>query len=225
MIDLGFGASPTTTVELRSRLAGLLAPGSRVVGLEIDPDRVEHARARLAGPAADLVEFRLGGFELAGLGSAEVIRAANVLRQYPQGEVPRYWQLLAAGLGPGGVVVEGTCDEVGRLAAWVTIPADRHGVPESLTLAADLAHLARPSAIAARLPKALIHRNVPGEPVNRLLADLDAAWDRAAPLAAFGARQRWIGAVGALRASGWPVADSARRWRLGEVTVAWDAVC
>jgi trehalose 6-phosphate synthase len=43
-----------------------------------------------------------------------------------------------------------------------------------------LADLSRPSDIAERLPKVLIHRNVPGEPVHAYLAALDDAWARQA---------------------------------------------
>ena len=54
----------------------------------------------------------------------------------------------------------------------------------------------RPSGLAERLPKTLIHRNVPGEPVHdAFLRDFDRAWDRAAPYSALGPRQRWLAAV------------------------------
>jgi hypothetical protein len=78
--------------------------------------------------------------------------------------------------------------------------------------------------VAERLPKALIHRNVPGERVHRYLNALDAAWERSVALAPFGARQRWLATVGALAAEGWPVLDTRARWRLGELTVPWSVV-
>ncbi len=86
------------------------------------------------------------------------------------------------------------------------------------------AHLARPSQVAARLPKALIHRNEPGEPIHSLLADLDREWERAAPQGVFGPRQRWIATARGLREAGWPLGDGPARWRLGELTVAWSVV-
>ena len=46
--------------------------------------------------------------------------------------------------------------------------------------------------IAERLPKVLIHRNVHGEGVHRLLAGLDEHWARQAPQAAHGVRQRFV---------------------------------
>jgi hypothetical protein len=175
-----------------------------------------------AAPAADppVLEFHRGGFELAGLRPA-VVRALNVLRQYDESEVAGAWRTMAGALAPGGLLVEGTCDELGRLAAWVAVDADG---PRSLTLAARLATLPRPATLGERLPKALIHHNVPGTRVHALLNDLDGGWQAAAGYAPFGARQRWLRAVAALRRAGWPVLDRPARWRLGEVTVAWPAV-
>jgi hypothetical protein len=71
------------------------------------------------------------------------------------------------------------------------------------------------------LPKALIHRNVPGEPVHAMLVALDHAWLAAAALTPFGPRARFAHAVAATRAEGWPIRHEPRRWRLGELTLAW----
>ena len=213
VVDLGYGASPVTTLELRSRLA-LVNPGVRVVGLEIDPVRVALARPYADPPGLD---FRRGGFELAGLRPV-LVRAMNVLRQYDESEVDGAWRALTAS---GATLVEGTCDELGRLAAWVVVGPDG---PRSLTLAARLSTLDTPATLAERLPKALIHHNVPGAPVHALVAAFDRAWQRAAPLTVYGPKQRWRAAVDALRAEGWPVLDGPKRWRLGELTVDWSAV-
>jgi hypothetical protein len=78
-----------------------------------------------------------------------------------------------------------------------------------------------PAEFAERLPKALIHHNVPGHWVHGYLTALDDAWRDAAALSAFGPRQRWLRAVPAVRAAGWPIVGGPRRWRLGEVTVEW----
>ncbi|WP_412541389.1 class I SAM-dependent methyltransferase [Longispora sp. K20-0274] len=239
VVDLGYGASPVTTVEMHRRLRP-----ARTVGLEIDPSRVLAAQP-FAGPG---LEFRRGGFELAGL-RPTLVRACNVLRQYDEGAVSDAWRQMTAALAPGGVLVEGTCDELGRVCAWLAVTPDgRDGGrdagaagsrgheagaaggrdrdagaagPVSLTFSVSLEHLERPAVIAERLPKALIHRNVPGEPVHALLAALDDAWLAAAPYKAFGVRERWVRAVGAVRDAGWPVRDRPGRWRLGELTVDW----
>jgi hypothetical protein len=164
--------------------------------------------------------FARGGFELAGLHPV-VVRAMNVLRQYALPEVGPSWAAMTARLAPGGSIVEGTCDELGRVASWIRLSADG---PVSLTLAARLSTLDTPGTFAGRLPKALIHHNVPGQPVHAFLTALDDAWQVAAPYATFGARQRWIRAVATVRDAGWPLLDRPARWRLGEVTVAWSAV-
>jgi hypothetical protein len=211
VVDLGYGASPVTTVELFSRLRAV-RPDVEVVGLEIDQERVDAAQ----DAAREGLSFRRGGFELAGLRPL-VVRALNVLRQYEEQPAREAWSTLLAGLAPGGLLVEGTCDEVGRRAAWVALTADG---PQTLTLAAHLPALDRPSSLAERLPKALIHHNVPGEPVHALLVALDDAWDRAAPQAVFGPRARWVAACEALAWGG----KDVRRARLGELTVPWSTV-
>lgn len=218
VVDLGYGASAVTAFELYERLRQVRAD-VEVVGLEIDPARVAAAQ-HLSRPR---LSFGVGGFEvpLPGGRSATVIRAFNVLRQYAEEQVPDAWARLQSRLTDDGLVIEGTCDELGRLATWVALDRD---APVSLSLSLRLRGLERPSIIAERLPKALIHRNVPGERIHALLSDLDRAWDVAAPAASFGARQRFVTAVEGLRASGWPVAGGRSRWRLGEVTVPWHTV-
>ncbi len=216
VVDLGYGSSAVTTLELADRL-GPEVPGLEVVGLEIDPARVAAVAADRDPPRVD---FRVGGFELAGLRPV-LVREFNVLRQYDEESAARAWETTCAALGPGGLLVEGTCDEWGRRATWVALDADG---PLTLTLAARVADLDRPSDLAERLPKALIHHNVPGQPVHDLLRALDAAWAAAAGLSAFGPRQRWVAAVQSLADDGWPLVGSSRRWRHGEVTVRWSAV-
>ncbi len=214
VIDLGYGASPVTAVELLARLRRI-RPDVTVLGLELDPERVAAAQAA-AGPS---LSFARGGFELAGEHPV-VVRAANVLRQYPEPAVQPSWQSMRAQLAAGGVIVEGTCDELGRRGSWVLLDAEG---PISLTLFCRPELLHRPSEVADRLVKALIHRNVAGERIHELLRAMDAAWDRHAPLAAFGHRQRWRAMCDSLTAD-WPVLSGADRHRLGELTVAWPAI-
>ena len=58
-VDLGYGAEPTTTLESAARLRRV-NPELRVLGVEIDPERV----ARGLPHVDDLTDFRLGGFNL-----------------------------------------------------------------------------------------------------------------------------------------------------------------
>lgn len=231
VVDLGFGASGVTAFELAQRLRQQRAD-AEVIGLELDPERVATARAQLeqvrAGHtpfAQDLpVSFARGGFEvpLPGGRRPAVIRAMNVLRQYDESGVADAWARMASRLAPGGMLCEGTCDEIGRICSWVDV--DDTATPLRFTISLRLAELEHPGVVAERLPKALIHRNVPGERVHELLTALDREWERAAALSTFGASQRFIAAVGALKAQGVPVQGRPARWRLGELTVPWSTV-
>nr|WP_040751165.1 hypothetical protein [Nocardia transvalensis] len=211
IVDLGYGASPVTTLELAARLRRVRAD-VRVVGLEIDPDRVV--------PGRDGVVFARGGFELAGLRPV-LVRAFNVLRQYPESAVPEAWSTVLNGLAPDGLLVDGTCDELGRRCAWILL--DRTG-PLSLTLAWDPFTVDRPSDVAERLPKALIHRNIPGERIHTLLTAADRAWTHAAPLSPYGPRTRWREATNLLRQQGFPLRPYRRRMRDCVLSVPWEAV-
>ena len=104
VVDLGYGATPVTTVELADRLADV-RKDVRVLGLEIDPDRVA-AEAANADPPR--LEFGHGGFELAGRHPV-LVRALNVLRQYDEGPRPTRGPRCAAGSA--------------RAACWSRAPA------------------------------------------------------------------------------------------------------
>lgn len=218
VVDLGYGARPWTTLELAARLRAV-APGVRVLGLEIEPDRVTEA----APHATDGVAFVLGGFEVPTQDGERpvLIRAMNVLRQYEEAEVASAWARTTARLAPDGLLVDGTCDELGRICSWIDVAADG---PVRFTVSLRLAGLDSPAVVAERLPKSLIHRNVPGERIHGLLAALDGAWVRAAPLSVYGPVQRFVGAVEALREQGVPVLAGRTRWKLGELTVPWEVV-
>ncbi|MCJ1708693.1 class I SAM-dependent methyltransferase [Microbacterium sp. VKM Ac-2923] len=220
VVDLGFGASAVTPLELHARLARV-RPDATVLGLEIDADRVARAREQAAGAAG--VSFARGGFEIPTTRGRRpaIIRAMNVLRQYDEADVADAWSRMCGRLQPGGILVEGTCDEIGRIATWAEVGDDAS--PRSLTISLRLAELDSPAVAAERLPKALIHRNVPGERVHAFVASLDREWTRAAAVAPFGAVHRWRTAMHALQDAGWPLVRR-ERWRLGEVGVAWEAV-
>lgn len=230
VVDLGYGASGVTAFELEARLRRARSD-VEVVGLEIDPARVQRARDQLAEVRAGKssfapdarVSFARGGFEVPLLGTRRpaIIRAFNVLRQYDEEDVPAAWALMASRLAPGGMVVEGTCDEIGRISTWVELGADAR--PRTLTISLRLAGLASPGVAAERLPKALIHRNVPGEGIHDFLQAMDAEWTRSVAASSFGPEQRWRAAMEAMSAAGWPIGGRSR-WRLGEVTVPWESV-
>jgi hypothetical protein len=231
VIDLGYGASAATPTELASRL-GKVRPDVELLGLEIDPDRVTIARTELErwradglipDAVADSITFARGGFEVPVAGNRRpvIIRAFNVLRQYDESEVQGAWDLMFSRLQPGGVLVEGTCDEIGRISSWIALTQDG---PHTLSIALKLDAIEVPSIVAERLPKSLIHHNVPGERIHEFLAALDRFWLTHASLSSFGPTQRWIATAQSMKDAGWPIVGGKTRWRLGEITVAYDAV-
>ena len=219
VVDLGYGASPITAIELQDRLSKV-NPSVQVVGIEIEKDRVARGK-EVERPG---LSFILGGFETPlpeGFENADVIRAFNVLRQYDERDVPAAWKLMTSRLSKHGVLVEGTCDEIGRLSTWITLTVEG---PKLFTISLHLGSLEQPSKVAERLPKALIHHNVPGERIHEFLTALDRAWATHAPLSTFGAVQRWLAVCEELSADGWPIVVNRKRWRLGEITLDWNAV-
>lgn len=222
VVDLGYGATPRTTWELRQRLHDHVGQHIRVIGIEIDPERV----AAAAGLVDDSLSFIRGGFEVPISGQASVIRALNVLRQYDESDVVPAWNLMSSRLDERGLLIDGTCDEIGRRAVWVAIRPDAEGkaVVQSLSMSVHLQSLEKPSDIAARLPKILIHRNTAGERIHDVLQLLDAAWERSAPHSTFGARQRWLETLKYATEQGLQTLDNQSRWRLGELTLPWESV-
>lgn len=219
VVDLGYGASPITAIELRDRLLKV-NPKVHVVGVEIEKERVARG-LEIAEPGLD---FLLGGFETplpAGISNADVIRAFNVLRQYDERDVPAAWDLMISRLSDDGRLIEGTCNEIGRISSWITL--DKTG-PQLFTISLHLGSLEKPSIVAERLPKALIHHNIEGERIHSFLSALDRAWANHSPLATFGAVQRWLAVCEELTAAGWPILVNRKRWRLGELTLTWDSV-
>lgn len=219
VVDLGYGALPVTTLELAMRLRWVRID-VRVVGLEIEPDRVRTGQAAVAKGLVPGVDFALGGFELAGHRPV-LVRAFNVLRQYPEEAVADAWAAMRRGLAPGGLIVDGTCDELGRRCCWVLLDSTS---AVSLTMACDPFAIERPSDLAERLPKVLIHHNVPGQPIHTLLRAADRAWASVAGHGVFGPRVRWRAMVELLVAEGFPVTAPRRSLRDGVLTVPWSAV-
>ncbi|GAA1338129.1 hypothetical protein GCM10009611_05320 [Arthrobacter roseus] len=137
------------------------------------------------------------------------MRAFNVLRQYREHEYAAHWATVQSRLAPRGLFIDGTCDEIGRRSTWVAVSAEG---PVSLSVSMRFGAFTLPSDVADRLPKALIHRNVPGERTHAWLQAMDRAWLAAAPQSSYGNCQRWIAMCVALQAEGWPLLSSPSRW-------------
>jgi len=249
-VDLGYGATPITTLESAARFRSL-NPALPVVGVEIDRALVEAAR-----PYADaLTDFRWGGFNLP-LGAdaagrpirARLIRAFNVLRQYEAEAVGAAWAEMAAGLAPGGLLIEGSSDPSGRV--WVanllwrsceTGATSAGGVRDSRVDraphplaggavdpqadrpvapwfdAADLVFGTRfrqafdPEQFKPVLPKNLIHRMDPGEPIHAFFEAWARAWQASRGEQVWGPRRHLAASVQELAEAGYSL-DLRRRF-------------
>lgn len=214
VVDLGYGASAATTLETAARLRRL--NGSlRIMGVEIDRARVEAAlpfaderTAFRHGGFALPLESPGGRPE-----TVRLVRAMNVLRQYEAAEVAAAHAALVGQLLPGGLLIEGTSDPTGR--HWVVNvlrrPADGAASPpdgaaapqartpsplpqtagparEALVFGTNFADGFDPARFKAVLPKDVIHRVVPGEPIHAFFEAWRSAWRDAAPAGVWGPR-------------------------------------
>jgi hypothetical protein len=228
VVDLGFGARPWTALEMADRFAQV-NPAVRVLGVEIDPDRVADAL-----PFADppRVGFAVGGFNLArvlGGQRARVVRAYNVLRQYEEADVPGAMALIAEALEPGGILIEGTSNPSGAMVAFdvwrkpaTMAPGNDAGSLEHVALVFGTNFRAdhEPGDYQTILPKRLIHRMLEPKPA-RLFADWRVAAEIArGATAGGGRRERWGTAAETLRARfGWPIDPRPRLLARGFLTL------
>ena len=169
VVDLGLGALPWTTLELRARLAEI-NPELVLVGVDLDPKRVAAAAA-----TAPEVHWVCGGFDLPV--QARLIRAINLLRQYPMAEVTDAHARLGRGLIQGGVLLEGTTDKTGARAGLLQLRRTRTGlIREALLLSTDFSTGFAPLALRDHLPRDLRHRVRPGEPIEAFFKAWTEAW-------------------------------------------------
>ncbi|MCO4773854.1 MAG: class I SAM-dependent methyltransferase [Deltaproteobacteria bacterium] len=221
-VDLGYGRLPLTTLE-SARSLRQLNPRLPVLGVEVDPARVEAAKRW----EDEDTRFRRGGFELplGGRGDASqarVIRALNVLRQYEEPAARDAWRLLGDRLSPGGLLIEGTCSPLGRLMAVQLLRKGESGLEDAGLLFSTNFRTVEPlspSAFQAVLPKHLIHHVVPGTAVHGLMQSWGRAWERARVVEAFGRRQVWVRAARELAAAGFSVWDDPWTLRRGFLLV------
>lgn len=187
-VDLGYGRVPQTTLE---SVAGFRAlnPDLAVWGIEIEPERVAIAQQW----ANAQTHFIRGGFEApARIGRPiRLIRAMNVLRQYPEDAVAGAHDDLLRALMPGGLLVEGTCNPSGAHMV-VNLLGPR---PHRLLFSVNLRHpLGSPRDLQPVLPKNFIHRVLPGEPIEEFMAHWEDVWRRTAHTSTFGTRVHFAAA-------------------------------
>lgn len=223
-VDLGYGFDARTTLESASRFRHL-NPNLRILGVEIDRERVENALPF----ADDKTSFRLGGFNLP-LKEGEhvrLIRAFNVLRQYEEKDVVPAYERLEEYVLPGGLMIEGTSNPFGSLwAANVArkvmesnsslLESQEHKGPlfwhfEALVFSTNFRTGFDVQEFQTILPKNLIHRVVPGEPVFDFFEAWKASAKETSAMKTYGVRQWFSAAAERLAGRGYPVATQ-RKW-------------
>ena len=243
-VDLGYGFDPRTTLESALRFRKL-NPDLKILGVEIDKERVETAL-----PFADeKTFFRLGGFNLP-LQSGErvrLIRAFNVLRQYEEKDFSPAYERLAEYVLPGGLMIEGTSTPFGNV--WAANLARRKDVIlsdseeslskvkktlwspvgslrvtnewsfEALVFSTNFHSGFEVEEFQTILPKNYIHRVADGEPIH----DFFEAWKRSASETAsaktFGLKQWFTASAESLAKKGFDI-DLHKKW-LGKGYLIW----
>ena len=186
-----------------------------VVGIEIDPDRVRAAQPLEHGPASRSRSAASRSRSPDGR-RPTVVRAFNVLRQYAEAEVGAAWDAGPGAAGSGRAPRRRHLRRDRAPGLLGRRRRDRAGQPDRVAAAA------RPGPsvdVAERLPKALIHRNVPGRPSTRTWRPStprgtgprrrpatgcgSAGWPRARPCAARGGRSSTARGAGVWGSSPW----------------------
>jgi hypothetical protein len=218
-VDLGYGFEARTTLESAARFRRL-NPDLKILGVEIDKERVEAAL-----PFADeKTFFRRGGFNLPIMEGEHVrlIRAFNVLRQYDERDFAPAYERLAEYILPGGLMIEGTSNPFGSI--WCANLVRRYEIGdwrfEALVFSTNFRPGFDVEEFQAILPKNLIHRVVSGEPIFDFFETWKAAAAETAALKIYGARQWFIAAAGRMVEWGYKI-ETQRKW-LGKGFLIWN---
>lgn len=205
IVDVGYGAQAWTALEMLDRWQPL-NPHLRLLGLEIDPQRVQTA---LPYAIPNRIAFQLGGFnvqDVLGGQQAHLIRAYNVLRQYDESAVTSALETMGQGLALGGILIEGTSTPSGGITVFDIYQQTSQGLQHrELVFASNLRATPQVADFQAILPKRLIHHAQ-----DAPLSDFLLQWERTLRLAyAQGyrhPRRLWVESGRALQAQfGYPV--------------------
>ena len=203
-VDLGYGFDARTTLESASRFRSA-NPNFRILGVEIDKERVEAALPF----ADDKTFFRLGGFNLPMKSGEHVrlIRAFNVLRQYEETDFVPAYERLAEYVLPGGLMIEGTSTPFGQLwSANMARKMDNGSWKmEALVFSTNFRLGFDVEEFQTIMPKNYIHHVVKGEPIY----DFFEAWKKSAAETShaktFGLRQWFVAAAESLAKKGFKI--------------------
>ena len=204
-VDLGYGFDARTTLESASRFRRAAGPNLRILGVEIDKERVEAALPF----ADDKTFFRLGGFNLPMKAGEHVrlIRAFNVLRQYEEADFAPAYEHLAEHVLPGGLMIEGTSTPFGQLwSANLARKMDNGSWKmEALVFSTNFRLGFDVEEFQTILPKNYIHHVIKGEPIH----DFFEAWKKSAAETSaakvYGLRQWFINSAESLARKGFKI--------------------
>jgi hypothetical protein len=209
-VDLGYGFDPRTTLESAERFRRV-NPGLKILGVEIDKERVETAL-----PYADeRTFFRLGGFNLPLTEGEQVrlIRAFNVLRQYDEKDVAPAYEAVARTILPGGLMIEGTSDSFGSI--WCANVARKVGngswVREALVFSTNFRLGFETGEFQTILPKNLIHHVLPGEPIHEFFQAWKESAAETSSMKTYGVKQWFISTAESMSHRGYDVLLQ-RKW-------------
>lgn len=209
-VDLGYGFEARTTLESARRFRRV-NPDLKILGVEIDKERVENALPF----ADDKTFFRLGGFNLP-LKKGEyvrLIRAFNVLRQYEEKDFSPAYETLAPYVLTGGLMIEGTSNPFGSI--WVANVARKRATGdwrlEALVFSTNFHSGFDVEEFQTVLPKNFIHHVVKGEQIFDFFQAWKLSAAETAAMKTYGARQWFVAAAERLAERGYAIA-SQRKW-------------
>jgi hypothetical protein len=172
VLDLGLGALPWTTLEFQAYLADW-NPLLALIAADLDDHRLASA-AHAPGPPLKLLRC---GFDIPV--NARLIRAVNLLRQYPMAQVKDAHARMGRALVLGGVLLEGTTDKSGGRFGFHLLRRTPPGlIREALVLGTDFSRGFAPLAMRDYLPRDLRHRVVPKEPLYGFFQDWTVHWGK-----------------------------------------------
>ena len=203
-VDLGYGFDPRTTLESAIRFRRV-NPNLRILGVEIDKERVEAAL-----PFADEnTFFRLGGFNLPLKAGEQVrlIRAFNVLRQYEEKDFDPAYERLAENVLRDGLMIEGTSTPYGQ--RWTANLARKLGSGawnmEALVFSTNFRMGFDVEEFQTILPKNLIQHVVRGEPIYDFFEVWKQSAKQTSAMKTYGANQWFIASAESLARNGYKV--------------------
>lgn len=221
-LDLGFGAEPVTTLESAKRFRRFNST-LPVVGVEIDAERVA-----LANQFSDeLTQFYLGGFNfsLPNQQKVRAMRAYNVLRQYDETAVHQAYDAMCQRILPGGLLVEGTSNPYGRYSVTNLIRRveaegeQRCWQIEAMAFAYRFKSEFEIKELQTVLPKNLIHKVVPGQPIYQFFEAWKTAAAHQAHTKTWGNRQWFVNTAIALQQAGFNIL--LNKWWLRHGILLW----